>query len=644
MDKFRLGFICSFLMQREMIRKIADEFSDRVEVMIDIGVLEGAVPVARRLEHAGAEVVVCWGRTASILETVLSVPVVGVRIHDFDIMRAVIQASKRSRRVALLTPWRLNGVEILEELLDIEIKQILFNDSNDVVHGIAEAVNEGFGVIVGRSHLTLDSAREYGVKAVLITFNPDNVRDAFHEALRIAALRRKEREDYNRIETIFNSLTEGVAVSGMDGNITLLNSAARQILGLNNGETFAYRIDRLLPGSRVEEALTRGINLEHEIICLNDISIIASHKPILVNGNIVGIVSTFRETQEIQKIDTKIRNQMISRGFVARYSLEHFAAESRTMKLVLKQAEQFAKTNSTILITGETGTGKEVMAQSIHRLSARSKEPFIAINCNTLPENLLESELFGYVEGAFTGAKKGGKTGLFELAHSGTIFLDEIGTMPIKLQSRLLRVLQERQVMRLGAEELIPIDARVIAATNKDLTLEIKNGSFREDLYYRLNVLAIKMPPLRERRDDISILAKHFISHFCNKYRKEKMSISRKLMMVLQDYAWPGNVRQLEHVIERFVLLYDGKTPVDSQIRDCLDYYPCDEVSIVEGDFIHKNLERADELGILEARKESEKDRIIKAMSMGFSISRTAQLLRMSRTTLYRKIRNFGID
>jgi DNA-binding NtrC family response regulator len=216
--------------------------------------------------------------------------------------------------------------------------------------------------------------------------------------------------------------------------------------------------------------------------------------------------------------------------------------------------------------------------------------------------------------------------------------------MPINLQSRLLRVLQERQVMRLGGEELIPVDARVIAATNKDLTLEVKNGSFRDDLYYRLNVLAIKMPPLRERQDDIPILTKHFISYFCNRYGKEKTSVSHKLMMVLQDYPWPGNVRQLEHVIERFVLLYDGKTSVDSQIRECLDYYTRDNISTIEDDFSRNDLEKANYLGILKTRKESEKDRIIRAISMGFSLSRTAQLLRMSRTTLYRKMRNLGID
>jgi len=641
----KVGFICSFSMQHEMVKNIVSEFSDQVEVMIDIGVLDEAIPNAKRLENAGAEVVVCWGRTANVLEAVLSIPVVEVRVHDFDIMIAMEQASKQFKKVALLTPWRLSGIERLEKLFNIRIKQLFFRDRNDVVHGVAEAVNEGFEVILGRSHLTLDTARQYGVKAILITFNPDNVRDAFHEALRIVNLRRREREDYTRIEAIFNSLTEGVAVSGMDGNVTLLNQAARKILGLDRNGGLNRRIDRLLPGSRAEEALVHGRNVEHEIIYLNDVSIIVSHKPIMLDGSLIGVVSTLKEIQEIQKIDNKIRKRMISQGFVARYSLQHFTAESRGMKSVIRQAEQFAKTNSTILITGETGTGKEVMAQSIHRLSARKNEPFVAQNFSALPENLLESELFGYEEGAFTGAKKGGRVGLFELARGGTFFLDEIGTMPVNLQSRLLRVLQERQVMRLGGDQLIPVDARIIASTNEDLTLAVMNGSFRDDLYYRLNVLAIKMPSLRERRDDIPILTKEFIARFCDKYKKERLKVPKKIMQILQDYPWPGNVRQLEHVIERLVLLHDDKANVYADIRDCLDYYSQGNIVALDDAFGLNGQEKANSQDFPKTRKQMEKDRIIKALSItGFNVSRAAQLLHMSRTTLYRKMRNLGID
>jgi transcriptional regulator with PAS, ATPase and Fis domain len=313
------------------------------------------------------------------------------------------------------------------------------------------------------------------------------------------------------------------------------------------------------------------------------------------------------------------------------------------MKKLIEQARKFAPTDSTILITGESGTGKEVLAQSIHRLSLRSRKPFVAINCSVLPENLLESELFGYEEGAFTGAKKGGKMGLFELAHGGTLFLDEIGTMPINLQSKLLRVLQERQVMMLGGERLIPVDVRIIACTNKDLGAEVNRGSLREDLYFRLNVLPIRMPSLRERREDIPDLVSTFISCYCKKYHKDEISISHKMLHEMESYCWAGNVREMEHVIERFVLLYDGSVPGDMLLYDLLDHAVCCG-GRMQADGVSALPDQNDGLLSFKTLREREKDRIARALEhSNLNISRTASLLGMSRSTLYRKLKVYHL-
>ena len=231
---------------------------------------------------------------------------------------------------------------------------------------------------------------------------------------------------------------------------------------------------------------------------------------------------------------------------------------------------KFSRVDSNVLIVGETGTGKELISQSCHNASLRKHGPFVAVNCAALPESLLESELFGYVEGAFTGAAKGGKPGLFELAHKGTIFLDEISEIPLKLQGRLLRVLQEREIMRLGHDRMIPIDVRVISATNQDLKRLAAEGKFRLDLLYRLDVLQIEVSPLRDRKEDIIELAFHFIKYFSRKCRKNVHKMSSEAQDLLRSYAWPGNVRELCNICERLVVLSDSENILATDVARVL--------------------------------------------------------------------------
>ncbi|HBH0700385.1 TPA: sigma 54-interacting transcriptional regulator, partial [Clostridioides difficile] len=256
-------------------------------------------------------------------------------------------------------------------------------------------------------------------------------------------------------------------------------------------------------------------------------------------GRVTGYYFCIQEITYIRKLEQNLSKKLREKGQVARYTFDDIKTVSTKMERTKKLGMKIAESDYTILITGESGTGKELMAQSIHNASPRHSQSFIAINCAAMPENLLESELFGYEEGAFTGALKGGKKGLFEQANNGTIFLDEIGDMPIYLQSKLLRVLQENQVMRVGGENVIDIDVRVIAATNKNLLEMIKGDRFRADLYYRINVLPINIPPLRERKEDIEVMLKHFM--------KRKRAISQGVQDIINAYEWPGNIRELKN-------------------------------------------------------------------------------------------------
>lgn len=267
----------------------------------------------------------------------------------------------------------------------------------------------------------------------------------------------------------------------------------------------------------------------------------------------------------LEKRRLQEENILLKRALKEKYNLLNLIGKSRKMQEIYHLIEKIADTESTVLITGESGTGKEVAARTIHHLSPRRDNRFVSVNCGALPENLLESELFGHVKGAFTGAASD-KKGLFEEAEQGTLFLDEVGEMSTWTQVKLLRSLQDKKIRRVGGTREAAVDARIIAASNQDLKEAIKEGKFREDLFYRLNVISLKMPPLRERREDIPLLVSHFLERYCKRMKRGKKRIAPKVMKILEGYSWPGNVRELENVMERIVAIEERQTITD----DCL--------------------------------------------------------------------------
>jgi transcriptional regulator with PAS, ATPase and Fis domain len=313
------------------------------------------------------------------------------------------------------------------------------------------------------------------------------------------------------------------------------------------------------------------------------------------------------------------------------------------MQQILLKAKKYAKTDSTILITGESGTGKELMAQSIHNAGLRKDGPFVAVNCAAISESLLESELFGYADGAFTGAKKGGKPGVFELAHGGTLFLDEIGEISTKIQAILLRVLQEKEIMRVGGDRMIPVDVRVIAATNKDLWESVQKGLFREDLFFRLNVLRLQMPSLRERKDDIPLILNRLL-------RQHKVSfltweqLPEMLKQFFLDYDWPGNIRQLENVVERMVLNLDTLTQIEDFIEEIL-YENSGKRAELSGNPLRENIlpmTKSGKIVLTPSSMEEMEIEILEQMLKMYNNNRSlvADKLGISRTTLWKKLKD----
>ncbi|MDU4951628.1 MAG: sigma 54-interacting transcriptional regulator [Clostridium cadaveris] len=358
-----------------------------------------------------------------------------------------------------------------------------------------------------------------------------NVQSGINESLKKMVIKN------NQLKTVLNICKNGILQCSADGNVVMYNDKFLEIMNFKDDIENKNIID-ILP--KEMQGILKAKEVKDEIIRINLKYLNVNKKIMYYMGEVIGIYFYIEEITYIRQLEQNLSKKLREKGQIARYNLDDIVTVSNTMVKCKNLADKVSKTDLTVLITGESGTGKELIAQSIHNNSKRYNQPFVAINCAAMPENLLESELFGYDSGAFTGANKEGKRGVFEQANHGTIFLDEIGDMPMHLQTKLLRVLQERQVVRIGSENVIEIDVRIIAATNKNIAKLIDEDKFRRDLYYRLNILPIKVPNLKERKEDIVLLLKRFIG--------KEISISDEVVSLLENYNWPGNVRELKNV------------------------------------------------------------------------------------------------
>ena len=342
----------------------------------------------------------------------------------------------------------------------------------------------------------------------------------------------------DKLNTLMNLMNEGIIITDVVGRVYLCNEKARQLMSHRSRVLRGFNIEELLPELDVKST-------REKLIKTGDSNLIASAVEIRSGDKVAGHIITLKDFEEAETRQHDMRSKLYGTSHRARYTFEDIIGSSSAIREAVKNGRQMARSDAAVMITGESGTGKEMFAQGIHNESARKNYNFVAVNCAAIPDSLLESEMFGYEEGSFTGAKKGGKTGYFELAHKGTIFLDEIGEMPMSLQSKLLRVLEERKVDRIGSDKSIDVDVRVIAATNKDLFAMVENGAFREDLFYRLNVLPLNVPPLRERTQDILP-----IFHFFAGRNHPHMVLTPEAEEILTGYSWRGNVRELRNVVE----------------------------------------------------------------------------------------------
>ncbi len=354
----------------------------------------------------------------------------------------------------------------------------------------------------------------------------------------------------SQLDILMQNIDAGVIGINNEGDIYLYNDNAKEIVRKDSQHVLNKKGIDLFPEIPFDYTIENLKPVEEKIIKINGYDVVVSVNPLLHSRKMYGAVAIIRRYSDLEKKEYMLRKKLIGKGYTAKYNFEDIFGESESIIECKNIAKRMSKSNSSVLITGETGTGKELFAQAIHNNSLRKEFQFVPVNCGAFPESLLESELFGYEEGAFTGARKGGKPGLFELAHKGTLFLDEITEMPMSLQVKLLRVLQEREVVRLGGDRIIDVDIRIIAATNKNIKKMVDNAEFREDLYYRLNVLPLKIPPLRNRKEDILGLVDYLKKSFDSDF-----ALTDKARDFLLNYSWKGNVRELRNCVEYLVNL-----------------------------------------------------------------------------------------
>ena len=357
----------------------------------------------------------------------------------------------------------------------------------------------------------------------------------------------------NQWKLLLDEMGSGVIVTDGEQRIELINNKAEKILEINKDSWQGKKLKKLAKKGGGLDFLLSKREKSEELLQYKGRDLVLSIKSVIFNNDFYGKIIIFRLYNEMVEVQQKIHKKIVGEGHQSNYHFSDLIGKDPKFNEAREISKKISKSNSTVLLLGDSGTGKEMFAGAIHNYSPRANSPFVAINCATLPENLLESELFGYEEGAFTGAKKGGKIGLFERADGGTLFLDEIGDLPLNLQARLLRALEEKEIMRVGGNTVVSVDVRIIAATNKNLLKRVENGKFRKDLFYRLNVFQVKLPGLSQRKKDIPLLINHFLSEEGIKRDKVK-----DFEIFYKNYSWPGNVRELKNVLEYMTTVFEG--------------------------------------------------------------------------------------
>ena len=526
-----------------------------------------------------------------------------------------------------------------------QVKRMENSDITEVLkkHGLAELINEDSGakrsIFTKGMEFNIEKLKvgtgENAVYTVLIAKEEESSEDTnaqIHEL----------KETLDSMKDIVDNAYQGMALVNKEGRIVKWNY--EKLLGIKEEDVLGKPVEEVIENTRLHVVVKTGEKELCQVQRIQGHDMIASRIPIIKNGEIIGAVGTvlFKDVKEVKDLAKKLKvlestvdkyKEELSKMYSAKYSFDNIISKNETVMKLKEIAKKAAKSDSTVLIQGESGTGKEYFAHAIHNSSQRKYASFIRVNCAAIPHELIESELFGYESGAFTGAKKEGKIGKLELANGGTLLLDEIGSMPYSMQAKLLRVLEEREFERIGGNTRIKLDIRVIASTNENLQTEVKEGRFRQDLFYRLNVVEIMIPPLRERLDDIPMLSEYILNQLVQKLGFSNKVVTEKASLALGLYNWPGNIRELRNVLERAANISSGEYISLEHLPDYISKSFLDNSHQEDHCLLKEIVAKAEINAIMEALKLSNGSRTEAAKRLG-----------IHRTALYKKMEHYGID
>ncbi|BES64322.1 sigma 54-interacting transcriptional regulator [Gottschalkiaceae bacterium SANA] len=613
--KGRLGIIANSEALKQRIAQCYPGELAREEIRIEV-YEEGRLAVqAKEMVRQGARVLIARSGAYEWVVKSVSVPVIRLKITATDIIFSLKEAERLGKKIVFIQRDHIAfSFEEWEAILDLSVPvQVEYYHNPEEVEPIIQSyASRGESVTFVGGGLSHTLAPVYGFDSIFVNASEESIRETVHSAKQLIGKLEREMVRSELVENMLEKVHDAVLAVDETGVVSIFNERARLLLKRERVDVVNHSILEVLPElAFLHDALTTGQSITESIRVLHaDLIVSVNATLIFVDEQIKGVLCTFQDITHLQMLEKKIRFQLNKRGLIAKLTFRDMIAVDPVSLSCRQAAKAMAKTEGTILIYGESGVGKEVYAQSIHNVSRRSHAPFVAVNCAALTETLLESELFGYEEGAFTGARKGGKPGLFELAHGGTIFLDEINSITPGLQVKLLRVLEEREVMRIGSDYVIPLDVRIIAASDVSLKQNVAQGQFRADLFYRLDVLELMIPPLRDRKADIPRMFERFL---------EEMKTDRSLEGVesqLMAYDWPGNVRELRNAAQRYALL--GSLNLDQTKT---------QAKVVEEGVI----------SIREIQQRVETEVIDMLLRAGHNKTEIAKILGISRTALWKK-------
>lgn len=644
----RIGVITPGKLLLEQTLVAAEELGITNDVIAVNGNVWDSIEITKRMMAEGVEVMVTRGSIVDfLLRSNLQVTIVPITMSCLDLQQVVLSAQQltglANPRIAVMSVRIMNqDVKLYANALGVDLNLYpILGTPESMEDAFSKVERDGADVVVG-GFGSLRWAEEDGYPVMPLPSSVESMKMFLSEAAKVVRAVTLEHARTKRFQTLVGHLREGVLYVEPTGRVRIANPAAEIMLGRPARELCAMRIDDILPIPGLSECLFGVTETAEEILTIGDSTLIVTIIPAHVGQEPSGVIVSLQETNRIAQMDARIRTKQTTRGLVAGYRFEDLWGRSEAIRETKRLAAEYASTDSTVLIFGETGTGKELFAQSIHNASRFAGGPFVAVNCAALPPSLLESELFGYEEGAFTGANRRGKAGLIELAHNGTLFLDEVSEMDQYGQVRLLRFLQERQIMRLSGDKYIPINTRVIAATNRDLGALVANREFREDLYYRLKVLTLNVPPLRGRQGDIA--------YIIDKMRQEwerrlghRIRFAPEVLPILRAHSWPGNVRELANVMENLSVASRRRVVTGQMAQQVLSsHLGASGGEAAAGNGVKTAIDGG---GTVVGRgSDAERERIVRALeSCGGNQSRTASTLGIHRSTLHRKMLAYDI-